>query len=94
MIQPIFLNNVANFIHGRVAKVVINGTYEVSNFTVKHVTDNVLALNYLVPVQEVSLISLIELKDINDNLISANSVNVPITADHLMLQSITVKGGL
>lgn len=94
MIASNLLHDVAEYVNGRVAKVVINGTYVITNFEVKAVTDNVLALNYVVPVEEVSLITLVELKDATDVVLTSNAVNIPITADHLMLQTIEVKEGL
>lgn len=93
MITTQFLNKTANFINTQVAKVVINGTYEITDFDVKQVTGNTLALNYLVPVADVSLITEIEIKDDQDNVISYNNVYVPITTDHMMIQAIEVKEG-
>ena len=93
MIESTFLNDVAKYVDSRVAKVVLNGTYVITNFEVKQVTGNVLALKYLIPVADVSLVTSIELKDAADNVISTNNVNIPITADHLMIQSLTVKEG-
>ena len=93
MIESTFLNDVAKYVDSRVAKVVLNGTYAITDFEVKQVTGNVLALKYLIPVADVSLVTSIELKDAADNVISTNNVNIPITADHLMIQSITVKEG-
>lgn len=94
MISNFLLDNIAANINNQVTKVVINGTYEITNFSVKQVTDNVLALNYLVPAADVSVISLIELKDASDNTLTSNTVDIPITADHLMLQTIEVKEGI
>lgn len=91
MISPELLHGVTEYVSHRVAKVVINGTYTITDFDVKAVTDNVLALNYIVPVSEVSLITLVELKDAADVVLTSNPVNVPIAADHLMLQTIEVK---
>ncbi|MGE7718055.1 ketopantoate hydroxymethyltransferase [Priestia megaterium] len=91
MISPELLHGVAEYVNHRVAKVVINGIYTITDFDVKAVTDNVLALNYIVPVSEVSLITLVELKDAADIVLTSNPVNVPIAADHLMLQTIEVK---
>jgi hypothetical protein len=93
MIESTFLNDVAKYVDSRVAKVVLNGTYVITNFEVKQVTNNVLALKYLIPVADVSLVTSIELKDAADNVISSHDVNIPITADHLMIQSLTVKEG-
>lgn len=91
MITTGLLHDVAEYVNSRVAKVVINKTYTITKFEVKAVTNNVLALNYVVPVSEVSLITLVELKDAADNVLSSDAVNVPITADHLMLQTIEIK---
>lgn len=91
MISTDLLHGVAEYVNHRVAKVVINGTYIITDFDVKAVTDNVLALNYIVPVSEVSLITLVELKDAADIVLTFNPVNVPIAADHLMLQTIEIK---
>lgn len=91
MIKAGLLHDVAEYVNGRVAKVVINGTYEITKFEIKKVTDNVLALNYIVPVANVSWITLVELKDASDRVLSSNAVNVPITTDHVMVQTIEVK---
>lgn len=91
MINEQFLYDIAEYVDERVAKVVINESYEITEFEVKAVTNNVLALNYIVPASEVSLITKIELKDTENNQITANDVNVPIASDTLMLQTIEVK---
>lgn len=91
MITEGLLHGVAEYVNSSVAKVVINGTYTITDFEVKAVTNNVLALNYIVPVAEVSLITLVELKDEANNVLISDPVNVPITADHLMLQTIEIK---
>ncbi|GJM70252.1 hypothetical protein HMSSN036_24680 [Paenibacillus macerans] len=93
MIVSNLLHDIADYVNGRVAKVVINNSYTITDFEVKTVNENVLILNYIVPVSEVSLITLVELKDAADNVLSSNAVNVPITADHLMLQTIEIKEG-
>lgn len=91
MIAELLLHDLAEYVGGRVAKVVLNGNYEIVEFEVKQVTDNVLALNYLVPVSDVPLITLIELKDSANKVLSSHEVNVPITSDTMMLQTLEVK---
>ncbi|TYA12194.1 ketopantoate hydroxymethyltransferase [Paenibacillus faecis] len=93
MIAEGILHDVAEYVNGRVAKVVLNGTYTITDFEVKSVTDKVLVLNYIIPVAEIPLVTLIELKDAADTVLSSNAVNIPIAADHLMLQTIEVKEG-
>lgn len=91
MIAASFLNELAEYVDDKIAKVVINGSNEITDFEVKAVTDNILAMNYIVPVAEVSLITLVELKAADDTVLTSNPVNVPIAADHMMLQTITVR---
>lgn len=91
MIDAQFLHDVAEFVNGRIAKVVLNGSYEITEFDVKQVDNSTVAMNYLIPASEISLLTLIELKDENDNLITSNNVNVPINADTLFLQTVEVK---
>ncbi|RJX40050.1 ketopantoate hydroxymethyltransferase [Paenibacillus pinisoli] len=91
MIDSGLLNSIALHVNSRVAKVVINGSYVITDFVVKSVSDNKLVLNYIVPVADVSLITLIELKDAANKVLSSRTVNVPIAADHMMLQTITVR---
>lgn len=91
MIATEFLHDIADYVDDRIAKVVLNDSYEITEFVVKAVTDNVVALNYIVPADEVSLVTLIELKDGEDNLITTNDVNVPIMSDTMILQTIETK---
>lgn len=91
MIDPGLLNSIAQHVNSRVAKVVINGTYVITDFEAKSVTENNLALKYIVPAADVSLITLIELKDATNKVLTSRAVNVPVAADLMMLQTITVK---
>lgn len=91
MITSSLLNGVSGYVNGRIAKVVINGEFEITSFKVKEVTDNVVALNYIVPVAVVNVVSLIELKDSKNQVLTSNTVNIPIAADQMMLHTITVK---
>lgn len=91
MIAEQFLHDVADYVNGRVAKIVLNGSHEITEFEQKAVTGNTLAINYIIPVANISLVTSIELRDVEDNVITSNQVNVPITSDTLMLQTIEVK---
>ncbi|RXZ77238.1 ketopantoate hydroxymethyltransferase [Paenibacillaceae bacterium] len=91
MIAANLLHDVAVYVDNRVAKVVINGNYEIADFQLKQVTASTLALNYVVPIADISLITLVELRNAANDVLTSNVVNVPITADHLMLQTIEVK---
>jgi hypothetical protein len=91
MITSTFLHDVAVYVDDHIDKVVLNGSYEITDFEVKQVTGSTLALNYMVRVADVSLITLIELKDSSNNVKTTNAVNVPIASDTLMLQTIEIK---
>ncbi len=91
MIETSFLHDVAVYVDGRVAKVVINGSYTITSFKVKQVTDSTLALNYIVPVSAVQLITQIDLQDASGKVLTRNAVNVPISSDTLILQTILIE---
>lgn len=91
MIEPSFLHDVAEYVDSRIAKVTLNESYDITDFQVKEVTGNMLALNYIIPAADVSLVTKMELKDENDTVLTSDDVNVPITSDALMLQTIEVE---
>lgn len=91
MIEAQFLQDLASYVNSRIAKVVINGSYDITSFTVKRVDNQTAVMNYIVPAAEVSLITQIELRDAEERVISSKPVHIPITADHLMLQTLNVK---
>lgn len=83
------LNDLALHLNSRITKVVLNGVYEITDFIVKEVTASTVVLNFLIPADDVSLVTLIEVK--GDNLrISSKPVNVPITSDNLMLETFEI----
>ncbi|MDQ0269926.1 ketopantoate hydroxymethyltransferase [Cytobacillus purgationiresistens] len=93
MISASFKNDIAKYTDQRVSKVVLNGTFSISNFEVKSVSDNVMVLNYIVFASDISLITKIELVDSQNKIISSNDVNIPVTTDQLMIQTIEIKEG-
>lgn len=91
MIRMEFLNELANVVEQKIAKVVLNASVEITEFEVKQVDSQVVTLNYLVPASAVSVINLIELRAVDDSVISTNTVEVPITADTIMVQTLEVR---
>lgn len=91
MITTDFLNDVAMYTIERIAKVVINGEVEISDFSVKQIAGSNCVINYFVPADLVSEINIIELQDAGSAVIASNSVNIPIAADQLMIQTIEIR---
>ncbi|MCC8435491.1 ketopantoate hydroxymethyltransferase [Brevibacillus sp. M2.1A] len=91
MITDEFLGTVAEFVNSKVAKVVLNQTYEITNFTIKSVQGTVLTIEYMVPTASVSVISLIQIKDAVGGLISENQVYVPVPSDTIITQTVKVR---
>lgn len=89
MISAVFLGKLAAYAHQQIAKVVLNGTCEITQFEVKRVDGSVVTLNYLVPAAEVTQINRIDLVAADGTVISSNAVDVPITADALMVQTLS-----
>jgi hypothetical protein len=91
VIVPDFLGDVARFVDERIAAVVLNGTYEITQFEVKLVDGATVVLNYLVPASEVSEIALIELRSADGSVVSSNAVQIPIAADTVMVHTIETR---
>ena len=91
MIHAQFINKVAEYVEQQISKVVLNGSHEITSFEVKQVNENTVVLNYFVMANEVSHISLIEMKDAANEVITSNVVDGPVTSDTMLLQTILVK---
>ena len=91
MISSKLLSDIAEFTDDKIAKVVINGSYEITKFEVKSVTDSTVGMQYIIPASDTNLVTKIELKSSADELITSNDVYIPITSDTLLLQTIEVK---
>lgn len=92
MIPSTFLHEVAEFIDGRVDKVILNdGEYEITTFTVKQANDSTMTLNYIIPNGSVETVTKIELANTAGEIVSSNEVEIPISSDTLMIQAIEVK---
>lgn len=87
MIEQAYLTRHADIVRMDIAKVVLNGVYEITEFEQKAVTDSTVALNYIIPASAVSLVTTIEIKMTDDSRISYTPVNLPVTSDTLMLET-------
>lgn len=93
MISTELLNDVANYVNGKIAKVVLNDSYEITDFDLKQVDTDTINLQFTVPNGAVAAITGIELRENPDTVISSNTVYVPITTDTIITQTIEVKEG-
>ncbi|WP_019421751.1 hypothetical protein [Paenibacillus sp. OSY-SE] len=91
MIEPSLLNELANHVNTRIAKVVLNKTYEITEFTVKKVSESIVSLEYMIPIGSVDSVSLIELRAADGAVLTSNAVYIPLTTDTIIKQPITVK---
>jgi hypothetical protein len=91
MIASTLLSEIAELADSKIAKVVLNGTYEIDTFEVKSVTGATVGMQYIIPASAVPVVTKIELKNSANQLISSNDVYVPITSDTLILQTLEVK---
>ena len=91
MISQNFLNDVAEYTEGKISVVVLNETHEIQSFVSKTVSDGTVQLEYIIPAGVVDVVTLIQLKDEQGNVISSNTVYVPITADTLISHPIQIK---
>lgn len=88
MITQEFLSRVAAYAAHEIAKVVLNDTHEITTFDLKRADGTTVTVNYLVRAADVSQINRIALMTADGTVVSTNDVDVPITADTLMVQTI------
>lgn len=92
MIEQKVINDITKFIYSKIDKVVLNGNYQITDFIMKKITENIIVLHYLVPAADVSHITKIDLVG-PDGVVSSNDVNIPMQADQRMIQEIEVEEG-
>ena len=91
MIASTLLSEIAELADSKIAKVVLNDAYEITNFEVKSVSGSTVGMQYIVSAAAVTVVSKIELKGMSDQLITSNDVYIPITSDTLILQTMEVR---
>ncbi|MFD0712856.1 ketopantoate hydroxymethyltransferase [Paenibacillus sp. GCM10027626] len=91
MIATAYLGELASYTNNKIAKVVINGTFEITSFSVKQATGGVIEMKYMIPNGAVPEATLVELRSAGNDVISSNVVSVPITSDTIITQKIQVR---
>lgn len=90
MIPEAFRSDIAGFIESKIAKVQINGTYDITNFIVKSVVGNKLKMAYEIPFGAIDEVNTMALLKTNDEVISTNDVYLPITSDTNISHTFTI----
>lgn len=94
MIEASLIQDVAAYVDGRIARVSLNGgAVLLTEFTLKRAAQGVVELRYYIPAEAVGTVHRIELQDAAGKTLSVNDVQIPITSDTLVLQSVTVEEG-
>ena len=91
MISSTLLADLAEVVNGKIAKVVLNDAVELPNFSIKRVDGSTVAMQYIIPVSSVSLVTNIKLKTSTDEMLTDNNVHVPIASDTLLLHTLSIK---
>lgn len=91
MINQTLLNELAQHVNGRVAKVVLNQSVEITDFLIKEVSSSVVMIEYMIPAGVAESVSLIELRAADGSILTSNAVYIPLTSDTIIKQPITVK---
>lgn len=90
MIPTSFQNDIASYVESQIAKVRINGTYDITDFTVKNVIGNKVDLVYMIPFGAVTEVHTMALLKVNDEVISTNDVYLPISSDTNISHTFTI----
>ncbi|MEK3788739.1 ketopantoate hydroxymethyltransferase [Paenibacillus sp. FSL K6-1230] len=91
MISSTLLADLAEVVNGKIAKVVLNDAVELPDFAIKRVDGSTVAMQYIIPVSSVSLVTNIKLKTSTDEMLTDNNVHVPIASDTLLLHTLSIK---
>lgn len=93
-IQPSLLNDTANFVASDIASVILNDRFQIEEFSLKQVSDNVVSIEYIVEPNMMSIITDIKLVKADGTVLTQSAVYVPVTQTVLSKHIITVKEGV
>lgn len=91
-VQPALLNGVASFVAAYVAKARLNGSVLISMLT-RSTNGNVTTITYTVKQSDVPEITLIELLDASNNVLTSSTVYVPVTEEVIMKHKLPITEG-
>lgn len=91
MISSILLQEMAQHINRRIAKVVLNQSVEITDFQIKDVSEQEVLMEYIIPAGAAETVTLIELQDEAGTVLTTNPVYIPLTTDTLIKHPIAIK---
>jgi hypothetical protein len=92
-IKQALLDDAAVCISNNIASVLLNDTVEISEFTLKQVSENVVCVEYSVMPSMTNLITDIKLRRADGTILTQSTVYVPVTQNIISKHLITVKEG-
>ncbi|MDQ0175973.1 ketopantoate hydroxymethyltransferase [Bacillus chungangensis] len=94
MIDPVYLNEVAEYTKDNINKVVLNKTYDIFDFVIKEVDKTTVKLEYKIPNGLVDAVKSVELRKEDGYAVSINEVYIPISGDTIVGHTIKIKEGI
>lgn len=91
-IQSTLLNDTASFVSSDVAYARLNSSYVMGSIS-KSVSENTLTVSYTVQPSQVSVITLIELLDAQNNVLTSSTVYIPVETTQVITHTIPVQEG-
>lgn len=94
-IKQEMLNNIAEFTSSDIAKVRVNESLIITDFTIKESNLNIVTIEYQIALESgITEITKVELLDVADNILTESLVYVPILESIILKHTIQIKEGV
>lgn len=94
-IKQEMLNSIAEFTSSDIAKVRVNESLIIADFTIKESTQNIVTIEYPIALESgITEITKVELLDVVDNVLTSSLVYVPILENVILKHTIQIKEGV
>lgn len=94
-IKQEMLNSIAEFTSSDIAKVRVNESLIIADFTIKESTQNIVTIEYQIALESgITEITKVELLDVVDNVLTSSLVYVPILESIILKHTIQIKEGV
>ena len=93
-IKSELLNDLASYTNSEISKVRINGSYEITSFTEKVSSNNIVTVQYIIPISSgITQVTKVELINTDGVVITESAVYVPLLTDLIMKHTMMVSEG-